>query len=141
MKITRLFAAAILTLSPLAHADTFSIQCANSEVSCDDLFADLVSAKFTRFFDHKRWAIFVYSENFVYSHGSGVASVLVGAVEQNASAYSYFPRKRWARATFRPTMGNAYEQREGLRLAIRKTVESMMAACEDSPTCNIAPRQ
>lgn len=141
MKINRFFAAATLALSPLAHADTFSIQCANSEVSCDDLFADLVSAKFTRFYDHNKWSIFVYSENFVYSNGSGVVSVLVGVVEQNASAYSYFPRKRWARATFRPTMGNAYEQRESLRLAIRKTVEAMMAACEDSPNCNIALRQ
>jgi hypothetical protein len=140
MKINRLVIAAVLTLSPLAHADTFSIQCANSEVSCDNLFPDLVSAKFTRFFDHRKWAIFVYSQKFVYGNGSGVASVLVGVVEQNESANSYFPRKRWARAVFRPTMGSAYEQRESLRLAIRKTAESMMVACEDSPTCNVAPR-
>ena len=123
-----------------ADADTFTIQCGHSEVSCDDLFGDLVTAKFTRAFDHRVWAIFVYSQNVAYSDGSGVAMTIVGVVEQNRSKYSYFPRKRWSRAVFRLVMGNAYERKEALRQAVRKTVETMMAECEDSPTCNIAPR-
>lgn len=144
MKIQATLFAGVVLISTQAFAsssDTFAIQCNTSEVSCDDLFSDLITTKFTKTFSHNKWAIFVHSANFAYSDGSGVASVIAGIVEQNKTRYSYFPLKRWSRAMFRPAMGNAYERKEALRQAIRKTIESMMAECEDSPTCNLAPQR
>ena len=118
-----------------ANAGEFSYDCFQSDLSCKNLFNDLVTQKFTNAYNYKKWSIFVYGDKAAFSDGSGVTYTIVGLVDANAN--SPFPKTWWRRVHYYQNMGNAYAENKELHTLIREAVTDMMADCDASPTCDL----
>jgi hypothetical protein len=134
MRYLTLVICIVLFATSNLYAGYYSYDCSKSAVSCDNLFSDIVTEKYTKTFDNEKWDIFVYSATNAFSDGSGLHYAIVGVVPSKSGI---FPKRWWQRVNYKENIGNSFAQKDGLGAVIRTAIEAMMASCEDSPDCNI----
>jgi len=118
-------------------AGSFSYNCSSSDVSCNDLFNDLITDKFTNRYDHNKYEIFVYSRSRGFSNGSGIVFTFVGVAPIVNKELNVMPNSSYNNYGYFENIGDAYSSNEKLKNSIRKAITSMMADCEETPNCNI----
>jgi hypothetical protein len=128
--------AALFVATVSAHAGAFSFNC-STDVSCSDLLSDVVTEKFTTKFPNDIYEIFVLSHTSVFSNGTSASYAVVGVVPKSKLSHYFAPNRSWDSVSYYGSLGNAYDKQNKSREIIRKAVESMMAACEDSKGCEI----
>jgi len=74
--------AVLLFASVSSYAGNFAFTC-HADVSCKDLFPDMVTDKFMEKFPNDQWAIFVIGRMSPFSDGAGVSYAEVGVVPTN----------------------------------------------------------
>jgi len=119
------------------YAGRYSYNCWMTDISCDGLFRDMVSDKFTAKFPHDRFEIFVYAKTHAFSDGSGVSYSIVGVVPMLNQSYKFFPNRVWRNVTYFKNVGDSYAQKSHSREVIRKSIQAMMADCDYSKNCDI----
>jgi len=121
-----------------AQAGTYAYNCSKADVSCDGLFSDLVSDKFTKTYSYKNYEIFVYSNTTVLDNGATSIHAFAGVTPKSGNRdFDYSPNRWWSSSIHYDRTLSAYDKIEASREAIRDCIEGMMAVCDDSPSCSI----
>jgi hypothetical protein len=120
----------------------FSYACGAVEnISCDGLFVDIVTDKFTAKYPHTEWKIQAYAKYSIFSNGGGAGHAFVGVVPKlkgkNGKELDLIPDWRFSRTSSTTNDVSPLQKNEELRLMLRKATEAMMAQCDASKNCDI----
>lgn len=125
-----------------AHSGTFTYSCnAVSSISCDGLFKDIVTDKFTARYHHAKWKITAYAQYAVFSNGGGAGHAFVGVVPivrgKGGNELDLFPDRWFSRTVYTTNDVTPFKRNEELRSMLRDAAEVMMAECDANKNCDI----
>lgn len=132
-----LIVAALAVLSSAASAGNFSYYC-DTEVSCNQLFNDLVTDKFIKKYPDGKWEIFVLTSMAHFSDGSASGTAIIGVRPLRKDDLNVLPTRKFYRNGYRENLENTYAFKEFEKNLIRNAITDMMAKCDDTPSCDIS---
>lgn len=125
-----------------AQAGMFSYDCSPVEnISCDGLFSDIVTDKFTTKYPHTEWKIQAYARYSIFSNGAGAGHAFIGVVPilkgKNGKELDLIPAQWFSRTSSTANDVSPFQKNEELRLMLRKATEAMMAQCDATKNCDL----
>lgn len=136
MKIS-LIAAALAVFSTAASAGNFTYYC-DTEVSCKQLFNDLVTDKFIKKYPDTKWEIFVLTSMAHFSDSSASGSAIIGVRPLRKDDLNVLPTRMFHRNGYREHLESTYDFNAFEKNLIRSGITDMMAKCDNTPNCDIS---
>lgn len=129
----------IASIAVTAHAGEYSMGCFFATKKCGSTVVDLVSERFTTRYPATKWEIVVLAEFTPYLNGGGVGYSIAGVSRKVAGTQQpTVPRHRFVSTSRRTGEHISLSETQAeVDQLVRDSIEQMMAACANSPNCNI----
>ena len=129
-------AAALVFIGSNANAGEFGVECYADINDCGAVLHEVVTSKFTSKYPFSNWRIVVIAEFQRYSDGGGVGYAVAGVVPKGSSQV---PVNRFS-TTLRVDNTRKVTAKDASDFTLRvyrDVVADMMAACDESATCDL----